>query len=206
VYTLEELKFDKDLWRGLKIIPVICDWCKEEFEVKYGTLYNVIRRDADGIYCCRKHAGAARAKMTQDKYLAEGGKACKRCGEFKDLDNFWPLPNPPYYRSECKRCRNYKPARRYSFHKDSAVRQGYDFQLTLDDFLKFWNNNCFYCGEDIHGVSLDLIDGTQGYNIVNCIPCCKSCKKFKGNLRQEEFLSICIKIANNVRDSGVKYE
>jgi hypothetical protein len=202
LYTLKELKEDKDLWKSLKLIPVACGWCEVEFEVKYGTLYNVIRRNADGVYCSRKHAGAARAKLTQDKYNKEGGKTCKRCGDFKMLDNFWPLPNPPYYRSECKRCRNYKPARRYSFYKDTAVSKNFLFTLSLDQFLNFDGNPCFYCGGDVDNISLDLIDNNLGYIDNNCISCCKRCKKFKGELEQEEFLEICNSIINNVKDNG----
>jgi hypothetical protein len=204
MYTLEELKEDRSLWRNLKLIPVSCNWCKEEFEIKYGTLYNIIRRDAEGVYCSRKHAGAARAKLTQDKYNREGGKTCKRCGEFKELDNFWPLPNPPYYRSECKRCRNYKPARRYSFYKDAAVSKGFAFDLTLNQFLEFQDKSCFYCDFKVENISLDLIDNTKGYIENNCISCCKRCKKFKGELEQEEFLKICASIVSNVKENGVE--
>lgn len=202
MYTLTQLKDDYSLWQDLSLIPIICDWCNIQFEIKYGTLYNIIRRNADGVYCCRTHAGAARAKNTQTKFEKQGGKLCKRCGEFKTLENFWTLPNPPFYRSECKRCRNFKPARKYSYYKNSAINQGFIFDLTLDEFLSFWGKECFYCGLEVKNVGLDLIISADGYKINNCISCCSDCKKFKGILEQEQFIKKCNLIVSHVKENG----
>lgn len=199
IHTLEELKANKDLWKNLKLIPVSCNWCQKEFEIKYITLYNIVRRNASGVYCCRSHSGLARTKSTQEQYQLNGGKACKRCGETKSLDNFWPLPNPPYYRSECKRCRNYKPARKYSFYKSTALSKGLIFKLTLSQFLEFENQPCFYCNTAVENISLDLIQNQFGYVEHNCISCCKNCLKFKGNLEQQEFIEKCKTIVSNIK-------
>lgn len=203
MYTLDQLKNDKELWSGIELIPTVCSWCNVEFEVKYGTLYNVIRRDAEGLYCCRRCAGAARAHSTQEKYKKEGGKECKRCGEFKLLENFSSLPNPPFFRSECKRCHNYKPARSYSFYKERAIREGVPFKLNLDQFENFWSKDCYYCKGLVKKIRIELLDYSEGYVLQNMVSCCRQCQKFKGDLSHEDFIKLCHKISDNVRESEV---
>jgi hypothetical protein len=204
LYTLNDLKNNKDLWKGLELVPVKCSWCSEDFEIKYGTLYNIIRRGADGIYCSRKCAGSGRAHITQNKYQNNGGKACKRCGEFKSLDNFSKLPNPPYLRSECKRCHNFKPARIYSFYKDKALREKNNFDINMDEFINFWDKDCFYCGAKIKKIRLELIETQKGFINNNLVSCCMNCKKFKGDLDHLEFINLCHKISVNVNVKKVE--
>ena len=199
MYTITQLKDDRDLWRNLEIIPVKCSWCGEEFEVKYGTLYNIIRRNAEGIYCNRKCAGSGRAYNTQEKYHQDGGKVCKRCGEFKKLDNFSKLPNPPYLRSECRRCHNYKPARSFSIYKEKAQREKIDFTINIDDFVEFWNKDCFYCSSKVKKIRIELLDKGRGYQKNNIVSCCVGCQKFKGVLEHNEFVEMCHKISCNVK-------
>ena len=197
LYNLDELKKEKELWSGSKSVPALCSWCNEEFEVKYGTLYNIIKRDADGIFCTRKCAGAARAFYTQEKYQEEGGKSCRRCGEFKVLDEFSSLPNPPYLRAECKRCHNYKPARKFSNYKDKALKAGAKFNLSLDEFIVFWNRNCYYCDDKVVSTRIELKDNKLGYAVTNIVSCCRTCQQFKGELEHSSFIKLCNKISNN---------
>jgi hypothetical protein len=199
LYTLEQLKNDKEIWKNLEIIPAKCTWCNSDFEVKYGTLYNVIRRNAEGVYCSRKCAGSGRASYTQKKYNCEGGKSCKRCGEFKTLDNFSKLPNPPYFRAECRRCHNYKPARSYAIYKEKAQKEKVPFSIELEEFDSFWNKDCFYCSSKVKKIRLELINISGGYNIDNLVSCCIDCQKFKGNLTHLQFITMCIKVSENIK-------
>ena len=206
MYTLIELKEDRELWSGINFIPTKCSWCEKDFEVKYGTLYNVIRRDAEGIFCCRKCAGASRAFSTQEKFKKEGGKTCKRCSEFKSLDSFSSLPNPPYFRSECKGCHNFKPARRYGSYKEKAARAKIPFELSMNQFIYFWNLDCYYCDSQITSTRLNLINNSAGYILSNVVSCCRQCQKFKGDLSHQKFINLCSTISNNVKENGVKDE
>ena len=199
MYTLDELKENRDLWKGSELISAKCSWCDEHFEIKNGTLYNIIRRNADGIYCSRRCAGSGRAHGTQSKYQNDGGKSCKRCGEFKSLENFSKLPNPPYLRSECKRCHNYKPARSFSIYKEKASRDGAEFLINLDQFVSFWNKDCFYCSSKIKKIRIDLLDSEKGYEINNIVSCCIDCQKLKGDLKHQDFINMCHKISDNLR-------
>jgi hypothetical protein len=199
LYKLDDLKNNKELWKGLEFIPVSCSWCNGEFEIKYGTLYNVVRRNADGIYCSRKCAGSGRANGTQEKYQKDGGKRCKRCGEFKSLDNFSKLPNPPYLRSECKRCHNFKPARSFTIYKDKASRDKVNFNIGMDDFVEFWNKDCFYCSGKVKKIRIELLDMSKGFVSQNIVSCCRQCQKLKGEFSHIEFLDLCQKITDNIR-------
>lgn len=200
MHTLEELKSNRDIWKSLETIPVKCSWCSSNFEVKYGTLYNIIRRNAEGVYCNRKCAGLGRSCNTQEKYQKEGGKTCKRCGEFKDLNNFSKLPNPPYFRSECKRCHNYKPARSFSLYKEKAQREGIIFNINLDDLDAFWNKDCFYCSTKVKKIRIELLKKSKGYVNNNIVSCCRECQKFRGDLDHNEFIDLCRKISLNVKE------
>lgn len=199
LYTLEQLKKNKELWKELDIIPIQCSYCHEEFEIKYGTLYNIIRRSAEGIYCSRKCVTSSKVKLTQEKFKKAGGKKCKRCEEFKELDNFSSLPNPPYFRAECKRCHNYKPARQFGALKEKAKRLNIKFELSLDQYLDNKKNNCYYCSNFLKNIRLETLDLEKGYVIGNIISCCSICCKFKEILGHNEFIELCHKISNNLK-------
>ncbi len=203
MYSLEQLKTDRALWQSAELIPVSCDWCKKNFEIKYGTLYNIIRREADGIYCNRECAGLYRTSLTQKKYQEAGGKICKRCGEFKILNEFSTLPNPPYYRAECKRCHNYKPARQYSLLKEKASRFKIIFNLDLNQYLEVFKFNCFYCGSSSN-LRLELKEHMVGYCENNLITSCYQCQKFKNNLNHEDFINQCHKIIEHLKEANEK--
>lgn len=200
MYSLEQLTLDREIWKDLEFIPIKCSLCQTEFETKYGTLYNVIRRKASGIYCSRKCAGAARAVLTQKKYELAGGKKCKRCDEFKPLEHFSPLLNPPYFRAECRRCHNYKPARQYSSAKEKAIRNGFIFTLSLDQYIFKVSQPCFYCQEKSKNTRLEFLEKSKGYIDSNVIPCCQDCQKFKNDLDHQSFIDLCQKIISNYRE------
>lgn len=200
LYTLEQLKKDRNLWKNIDVIPIQCSWCHIEFETKYGTLYNVIRRDAEGIYCGRKCAGAARVFSTQNKYKEAGGKTCKRCGEFKNLDSFSTLPNPPYLRAECRRCHNYKPARQYSLSKEKSQRAKIPFTLSMDQFLESWGKPCYYCSSEVKTIRLEMLNNSFGYVPNNIVSSCRQCQRFKNGMNHDEFISLCRKISNNTKE------
>lgn len=204
LYTLNQLRLDKEIWKNLEIIPVKCNFCNLEFEIKYGTLYNIIRRNADGVYCSRKCAASARVISTQDRFKQAGGKLCKRCGEFRSLENFSSLPNPPYYRAECKRCHNYKPARQYSACKEKAHRMNIYFDLSLNQFLKFQEQNCYYCNIDIKNIRLEMLNMEYGYSENNVVACCHNCQKFKNGLNHQDFIQLCYTICKNIKYNGEK--
>lgn len=199
LYTLNELKEDRAIWATKSFIDVVCDRCLCAFKLKYGTLYNIIRRNANGLYCSRKCSGAVKSEITQEKYASSGGKACKRCEEFKPLSEFWPLPNPPYYRSECKTCRNNKSARKFAFYRDKAKLQNIPFSITQEYFFEVLKKSCEYCNEKSH-LSIGFLNFENGYANDNCISICRVCSKLKGKINDDDFKAQCIKIYKNLEN------
>ena len=64
---------------------------------------------------------------------------------------------------------------KYSDYKNGAKGRNIFFDLTLDEFRKFWGKNCFYCGSKIETIGLDRIKNDIGYVIENLISCCWKC-------------------------------
>lgn len=201
MFFLDQLKNDKTLWINDEHISVYCSWCNNAFSVKNGTLYSIIRRNSEAIFCSQKCNGSFRAKLTQEKYNLDGGKTCKRCQEFLPLDNFSTLPNPPYFRAECKICHNNKPARHIAIYKERAKENNIPFELKPDDFAS--KKNCNYCGGLVRNLRIELINESMGYLKNNCIICCNDCYKFKNNLDHDTFINMCLKIANNIGVNNV---
>lgn len=199
MYSLSQLKNDKSIWSKIEILSVSCSWCNTSFDVKYGTIYNIIRRNADGIFCSPKCSGSFRTKETQQRYLNDGGKNCKRCLEFLSLDNFCSMPNPPYFRSECKRCHNNKPAKYYSLIKLKSKKQDILFNISLDDFLSVFNYNCFYCNNKLRHPKISLKNKEFGYIKNNIIIVCEDCQSFRYDMEHDNFINKCIVIAKNFK-------
>lgn len=89
---------------------------------------------------------------------------------------------------------NHTQKGRYTGIKAQAVTRGYNFDLTFDEFLTFWNKPCYYCHNKINGVGIDRLDNTKGYNLDNCVPCCIICNRAKNTLSVSDFISHCKKI------------
>lgn len=129
-------------------------------------------------------------------------KKCPKCGEFKELNCFGLDKRENDGRGYvCKPCRNSTqrefnktPKGKYLSYKAGARDRGFIFTITLDEFLKFWNNNCFYCGDKIDGIGLDRVDNNLGYDINNIVPCCTMCNTMKMAETNDTFINQCKKI------------
>lgn len=88
-----------------------------------------------------------------------------------------------------------KPGQRYAVYKSSARVRNLEFDLTFEQFIKFWDKECCYCGEKINGIGLDRKDSKIGYNINNVLPCCSKCNRAKGTLAKSDFIALCKKVS-----------
>lgn len=84
---------------------------------------------------------------------------------------------------------------RYGTYKRAAKARGIEFKLTLDDFKRHWQMNCFYCGDAIKTIGLDRIDNSVGYVDGNVVPACALCNRAKLTASPEVFIEMCMKIA-----------
>jgi hypothetical protein len=81
---------------------------------------------------------------------------------------------------------------RYHSHKNNAAKRGLDFLLTKEEFRLYWEQPCFYCGQDLSSPGgLDRLDNTRGYNVDNCVPACFDCNRTKNDKNFEEFVEYC---------------
>jgi len=81
----------------------------------------------------------------------------------------------------------YKRSPRYEDYQDRHRKGGYQSGVISEDvFLKCSQKDCHYCG--VAGPNgLDRVDCTKGYEVGNCVPCCKHCNYVKGNLSFADF-------------------
>ena len=103
----------------------------------------------------------------------------------------------------------------YRYKKDAELRN-YKFSLTEEQFYKFVNSNCFYCGCDPSSIQktyknngnfiyngIDRKDNSFGYIIENCVTCCSMCNIMKSTMSHEQFLSKTNEIFNHLQSKGI---
>jgi hypothetical protein len=83
------------------------------------------------------------------------------------------------------------------------------FNLNREEFEELVLSDCVYCGmppsmikrtafvsETLNGI--DRVDNAIGYDLSNCVPCCRVCNQMKHALGREEFLEHVRRIAAHV--------
>ena len=95
----------------------------------------------------------------------------------------------------------------YTDYKTGAVKRGYEFLLSKDDFRVITKQDCFYCGtkpEQTSGTKrcngsyvyngIDRVDNNGGYVLNNCVACCSVCNYAKRDMSLENFIEHIKKI------------
>jgi len=89
----------------------------------------------------------------------------------------------------------------FESYKKNAKDKKRKFELTFDNFVKICEQKCHYCDKSWSNESrtsklnswkyngIDRLNNNMGYEINNCVPCCKICNKMKCNLSEKEFFS-----------------
>mgnify|MGYP001559377754 CR=1 FL=1 len=83
------------------------------------------------------------------------------------------------------------PNSRYKTYRLGARNRNIDFKLTFDQFMKFWNKPCHYCGDKIKTVGIDRVNNSIGYTEGNSIACCFNCNSAKRGQNAAEFIIRC---------------
>ncbi len=122
--------------------------------------------------------------------------------------------------SACRNCANLLPPGEAGFrqvhtqYRFSALRRGYGWALSEEQFRALITANCHYCGKEPSQVKrtrrrngeciesskyicggIDRVDSTQGYNWCNVRPCCEHCNRAKMALSESEFYDLIKRIA-----------
>jgi len=118
---------------------------------------------------------------------------------FKRGNKYWRISGKPrleYGGSQCNKIINE--------YKRHAKERGVPFYLSREEFKGLTQKTCFYCGappsniatdkrgknygEFIYG-GIDRLDNNKGYELSNCVPCCRRCNRAKDTMSFGEFLS-----------------
>lgn len=156
-------------------------------------------------------------------------KACRNCGETKDISQFHLDRQCGGYKLDCNVCRNKllneKRAttrtwsERIRTTKYRAKKKGREFDLT-DTFLEsLWNSQqglCFYTGQPMldqfgtgasksDSVSIDRVDSKRGYTQDNVVLCCNRANMLKSDMTVDElghyFPEWASKITNYMKEN-----
>lgn len=93
-------------------------------------------------------------------------------------------------------------------YKGNALKRGYKFDLTFDEFKKLVLSNCYYCGIEPSNLyfrnyydapynGIDRINNNFGYLLSNVVPCCKICNIAKNNNTYDEFMKWIDRLINH---------
>jgi len=95
-------------------------------------------------------------------------------------------------------------------YQRNAIKRGLQFELSLDEFRKITQQDCYYCGiepsirrqtrrlngEYTHN-GIDRLDNLLGYISDNSVPCCTMCNRMKYTFTEDLFLSQIKRIYKN---------
>lgn len=88
----------------------------------------------------------------------------------------------------------------YNSNYRGAIKRGYKFSITFEQFLEITKLNCTYCNRppskkytsakctnSFTYNGIDRFDNTMGYILENCVPSCFVCNRAKGDMTYLEF-------------------
>lgn len=83
-------------------------------------------------------------------------------------------------------------------YKKDAIKRGYEFLLTDEEFYTIASGRCYYCGKHnspTHKNGVDRKNNSIGYTLSNSVPCCGPCNKVKKERNAEEYIAKCKQVA-----------
>lgn len=94
-------------------------------------------------------------------------------------------------------------------YQGGAKKRDLRFNLTKEEFAELTSLICYYCGSEPREVKkkasdfvsrkmngIDRLDSSKGYELSNCVSCCKTCNYMKLEMSVSEFLNHIDKIYN----------
>ena len=96
-----------------------------------------------------------------------------------------------------------KPKHKFKEYTRSARRRNYEWKLTFQQFMTFWQKPCYYCGSEIKTIGLDRTDNSKGYLMDNVVSCCEVCNKGKRSMSKNDFINHCKRIVKLQEDTSI---
>lgn len=153
--------------------------------------YRKLMRDVYGPRYRKKHPLTKEQKKRKRSYNRE-----YRSLHLEELRSKSIVRSREWYYKVGKK-RTDTPKNKFKTYQTSSRRSGREFSLTFEQFMTFWNQPCFYCGDSVFTVGIDRKDNNIGYVIDNCAPCCAMCNWMKRTFPVADFIRQCKKIASN---------
>lgn len=157
-------------------------------------------RSANGVrkWICRCDCGNIKS-IRQDALLSGTTKSCGciqvEYASIKTVSNYSVIFNSIY----CS-------------YKKYAQKRNLLFELDTNQFMNLVTKNCYYCNKEPSNIKfnkkrtdyfkyngIDRLDNSLGYDIRNCVPCCKWCNTAKSTMSEYDFLNMIERIYNNKR-------
>jgi hypothetical protein len=93
----------------------------------------------------------------------------------------------------------------YYIYKKGSGYKNRIFNLTKEQFSNLTKSKCYYCGKEPSQIKkcnkyttipyiyngIDRLNNAIGYEIDNCVPCCKRCNFAKARLSYKDFITMC---------------
>lgn len=123
----------------------------------------------------------------------------------------------------CPKCRDSESARNCALdalmasYRSGAETRGYSFDLTREEFESLVTSNCHYSGEPPSAIQkvrdgqlvyngVDRKDNRLGYEIDNCVPCCRTMNVAKGTADYAEFVGLLKRMSARIQAGEVLNE
>lgn len=172
---------------SLRRKKLLCGYCEQPFTV------NLYRQNT-ARFCSSECHDKARIRYPQFH--------CSMCDLTKTAADFaLARTTSRGHDYICKRCRatrsprsNVSPATREAEIQRNAKQRKLEYSLTHAEFMTFWQEPCFYCGDPIKTIGLDRIDSSKGYILDNLRACCRVCNRMKSSLTADTFVERCRRI------------
>lgn len=213
----------------------ICPECKQKLPLtrEYFKRLKLANHKEAFHYTCK----SCEEKIKRSHEWKDGKLLCHKCGEYKDVSNFGrnkDLRLRDYHKTFCNSCQITRKkelettkdtelilqqvlTQRWHGAKERSVKQGLDFDITVDYLLQLWkqqNGICAmsgipmttkrYNGRIPTNVSIDKIDRNKGYTIGNVQLVCMACNQIKSDWSDEVMYNICKKIVEQYENKNNK--
>lgn len=167
--------------------------------LRNGRLVAISRTEQKGrgnsfLWLCKCDCGNTTLAVSGDLRPHRGSKKSCGCGRYDKVTSNLPDPQQAQINSVF---RNYTGR--------SEERGLGKVKLTYDEFYQLSQSPCHYCGavksntctpikgrkygESFSYNGIDRIDSTKGYELFNCVPCCKTCNVAKSNMPYDTFIA-----------------
>lgn len=82
----------------------------------------------------------------------------------------------------------------FNILRAKSAARGLPMDLSFDEYVALTSADCCYCHGPLpkSGYGLDRKNSSLGYSIENCVPCCKTCNRIRGedDISYEEMFEV----------------